>query len=332
MRVRNIEGLGSPNSPYHIILLYGTDRGQIDGLVATLTRAVAGDDRDPFQVATLDHDDPSFPLEVVAASLTGGRRVVRLQNCNDRSVDVLSAAKSANADCLVIAVSGALTKRSKLLQWAENERGVACFLCEPENLDRRAADIRAVLATFGQHISDKSMTLLIGRLPDDMMEARASAAKLGLYAGAATAISDDHVDAVLGESVDGAVMTVVDATMVGDGTKAMLAFQGAIAGGAGGVGVIRVLGGDLLRLSRALHALSDGQSSTAALQRARVFGSDARRHVFERALRLWQMQPLDRAVAAARATELRCKQSGADDALLTSRALGVIARLAREGA
>ena len=304
----------------------------MERLLEVLTLAVVGSSADPFRVATLERDDPEFAAEVAAASLTGGRRVVRIRDCTDRSIPALSDAARARSDCLVIGSSGALTGRSKLRAWAESEPQVAAVVCEPEGAPARAAAVRGWLLARGKSASAPTLERFVERLPGDERAALGEVEKLALYVADRPLVDDADLTAVLGTGVEDSLVDIVDAALLGNAAGAMAALDAAISAGLSGIGLLRILGGDLLRLSRALDAVAAGDPPGVALQRARVFPKEPRRKVFEAALRSWRSAGVARAIACVRQAEMSCKQTGANEALVTSRALGLVARSSRERA
>ncbi len=102
-----------------VVLLHGPDSGLVAERGLALARGVEGAMHDPFRFAELHNPDGSMLLaEATAASLTGGRRVIRVRDAHDTLVKPLESLVKSGTDSLVILEAGELTAKSKL--WPKN--------------------------------------------------------------------------------------------------------------------------------------------------------------------------------------------------------------------
>ena len=96
-----------------IILIYGPDSGLVSERALTLVKSVLGGADDPFRYAEI-HDSARLLEEATAASLTGGRRVIRLRDAGENAAKPAETLLKNPPDALLILEAGDLTPKSKL--------------------------------------------------------------------------------------------------------------------------------------------------------------------------------------------------------------------------
>ncbi|MFQ5974615.1 MAG: DNA polymerase III subunit delta, partial [Alphaproteobacteria bacterium] len=149
--------LRDPGPDVSAVLVFGPDRGLVRERLAQLLKSTAGDPEDPFRLARLAAsrviEDPRCLYDEAAAlPLTGGRRVVVIDETGDELADTFSDfLTDAVVDSLVLVGSGDLPPRSRLRQLFERARRAAALPCYPD-------DERSLRRLIGQYLGDASVT------------------------------------------------------------------------------------------------------------------------------------------------------------------------------
>lgn len=192
--------LKRPGSAIRAVMFYGPNEGRVHEYALQAARTVVSDLTDPFRVSSLTaagliNDPASLADEAAALSMTGGRRVVRLQGAEDAHTDCfINFLEDPPGDSLIVVQAGALPKTSKLRKLFETNPRCAIAACYEES----AADLDALvidhLRRNGLSITSEAREYLLHFLGEDRLAARQELDKLVLYKGvnaaARTAIDD----------------------------------------------------------------------------------------------------------------------------------------------
>ncbi len=300
--------LKHPTAP--IVLLHGPDAGLVAERGLVLARSVEGALNDPFQYAELQNPGPdTFLAEASAASLTGGRRVVRVRDAHETLAKSLETLIKSPPDALVILEAGELTPKSKLRGLAEKAAGAAVIACYAIEQGRLPQVIAGRLRAMGVQIDPDAATWAGQNLSGEEGPLAQALEVLLLYAGEEKKLSLADVSAALADGGDTSMGDAIDAALTGDTAATDKALTLAYEEGITPVGLLRVLLGELLRLRVAAGAMADGASAQEAMAGMRPPVFFKRQAVVGKALRLWPRASLDQAIAAALAAELACKQT-----------------------
>lgn len=292
--------LASPGR-IRVVLLYGADAGLIAERSELLTRAVAGDEADPFRLVTVSRAE-ELPEASVALALGGGRRVVRLADAGEGAAGAVAAVLRGPGDALVLLEAPGLSPgRSKLLKLIDAHAEAAAIACYPEAGGELARSVRGWLAASGVTADDGVVAWLVSRLGADRALSRAEIEKLALYAGRGGAVDLVAAEAVVGDVAGLSLDDALFAATEGEVALADRALERALAAGAAPVTVIR---GGLAHLSR--------------LQRKELRPplSFQRRDSYARALKLWSAPALALALDTFFAGERQAKRTGVPDGVL----------------
>jgi len=177
------------NPAYRAVLIYGRDAGLVRERAEKIARQVVDDLQDPFLVAHIEPErlkaEPFLLADEAAAiSMTGGRRVVRIDGAGE---NVAAAAKAflddPVGDGLVIITAGGLKATAalvKLFNKAKNAAAIACYE------DDQGSIQSLIFEVMGQHnlaIDPAAAAFLQGNLGGDRMVSRGELEKLALYMG-----------------------------------------------------------------------------------------------------------------------------------------------------
>jgi DNA polymerase-3 subunit delta len=308
-----------------IVLIFGKDPGLVAERGLTLAKSALPNLDDPFRFAELHGPDPATLLaEATAASLSGGRRVIRVRDAGEALAKPLETLLRTPPDALVILEAGDLTAKSKLRALAEkhdNAAAIPCYALEAAALPRILADR---LRTQSISIEPDAASWVATNIAPEEGPLRQAVELLALYAGAQKSLSLADVTAALADGGETSVQDAVDATLSGDPAGTDRALQLAYEEGVSPVGIIRVLLAELLRLR---VAAASGMSPADAVSAMRPPVFFKRAPIVTRALKLWSVPALTEAIRAALTAETACKTTHIpDQAFCRQTMLGLASR------
>jgi len=325
--------LKSPDAGIRAVLIYGPDAGLVRERADRLARSVVADDSDPFRIsdllgADLASDPPRLNDEAAALCLTGGRRVVRVRDADDRLGEAFQQfLAEPPGDALVVVEAGELGPRSKLRAAFEAAKTGGALPCYVEDGAALVGAVRAAFAERGLKADNDAARALAALLGPDRMLLRGEVEKLALYAGERGTVTEDDVLACGAEAAATSIDEAIDACLAGDAAGTDRALGRLAAEGVAAVRVLRALASHLTKIE-AVHAReAAGEDAGQAMMAQRIFFK--RQPAFRAQLRLWRGPRLARALARAIETETRCKETGQPDRLLCERTFMDLAAGAR---
>jgi DNA polymerase-3 subunit delta len=333
--------LAAPGPAFRAALIHGPEAGVARETAARLAAAATARPDDPFDVALIaaaDLDDEgSLEAELMAISMMGGRRLVRLRLDGDRPQAEALAAKALeghlagafNPEAFFLIEAGALKPASALRRTAERAEGcavIACYADEPGDVARLT---REALAAEGAHLSAEALELFVSRMPQDRGVIRQEIERLVLFLGpgAARPATAAELDGFLGVEPEASLAQAAIDAFGGRTGEACANLRRAAQEGESGPAAVRAVGAHLARLRR-MRGLAEGGAGLAEAAKASgVFWKNERE--FIRQARAWGEKDLDRVQAATLGADKACKTAGAPDDLLAQRLALTIASHAR---
>ena len=323
--------LKNPGTP--LVLIFGPDSGLVAERGLALARAIPGTLEDPFRFTELHNPDPATLLaEATAASLTGGRRVVRVRDAHESLVKPLETLLKSPPEALIILEAGELTGKSKLRALAEKSPAAAAIACYAIDPARLPAVITARLRAQNVTIEPDAANWVASNVSGEEGLLRQALEVLVLYAGATQRLGLSDVCAALADGGDTSVQEAIDATITGDPAGTDRALTLAYDEGQSPVGILRVLLGELLRLRLAAGAMAQGASAAEAMAAIRPPVFFKRQNLVTRALNIWTLPTLTEAIAAALRAEAACKQTLTPDQAFCRQTMLALASRARGAA
>ena len=326
------------------VLLYGPDQGLATERAQALVTLVLGPDPDPFRLAEPTPqaiaDDPALLADEAAAlSLTGARRVVRVQRAGDSMADAFKGILQAREqtedfadESLVIAEAGDLPPRSSLRKAFETAASGAALPCYVEDGYKLEGVIGEALAAAG-HLAEPGVTaFLADKLAGDRGITRRELEKLGLYVGLNAPVTLDDARACIGDSGSQGLDDAAFAAVTGDFARLDRALARAEIEGTSPVSVLRTLAQALMRVQLASGLRDQGANARNAVESLRPPVFFKQRDQIVAALNRWTTTDLTRAMAIVQDAETDCKTTGFPAATVTARAALRIATAARRGA
>lgn len=285
-----------------LVLLYGTDAGLVSERSAELAKRVAARDDPPGEILRMDdaslEDDPErLIVEMQTVPMFGGRKIVRATTGRRITAASLKPlVEGGDIAGMLIVEAGNLRPDESLRAMFEKSpkaAAIACYADEGRDLE---GVVREVLAAHGLEITNEAKRLLQTRLGADRGLSRAEIEKLALFAYGKGTITEDDVEAAVGDAAELALDRVVMATASGRGKDSTRELDRCLAGGESAQGIIAALQRQFLRLHRTRAVMDAGRSMDDALRQMRPPPHFKQRAEIEQQLRLWTLPKLTAAL------------------------------------
>jgi DNA polymerase-3 subunit delta len=291
-------------------LIFGPDNGLVSARGLALAKSVPGAADDPFRFTELHAPAPdAFLAEATAASLTGGRRVVRVRDAGEGLTKAVETLLAAPPEALIILEAGELTPRSKLRALAEKAAGIAAIACYAVEGARLPGLLTQRLRAAGKALAPEAAAWAAAHVPGEEGPLAQAVEMLLLYAGAEPALALEDVQAALADGGETSLGEAIDAALTGDVAATDRAVTLAYQEGTSPIAILRMLLGELMRLRLAAAQVAGGApvSEAVAAMRPPVFFK--RQPIVTKMLGRWNLAALTRALEVALAAELACKQT-----------------------
>jgi DNA polymerase-3 subunit delta len=295
-----------------VVLIYGPDAGLVGERAVALVKAVVGSTDDAFRYAEIS-DAGRLLEEASAASLMGGRRVVRLRDAGEAAVKPVERVLASGPDALVVLEGGDLTGKSKLRALVEKHAEAVAIACYAVDAGRLPQVVTERLRAEGVVIDQDAAAWVAANIAGEEGAIRQAVELLTLYAGAEKRLALADVGAALADGGESSMQEAIDAALTGDPAAADRAITLSFEEGVSPVAVVRVFLGELMRL-RVIAESVDNGGVAAAVAAARPPVFFKRVPVVTKALGLWSAAALTEAIKAALAAEVACKTTHVPDA------------------
>lgn len=337
--------LAKPDPQVRAALVYGRDLGVVRERAQTLAEKVTERPDDPFDVALvsdgdLDADAGRLVDELMAFSMMGGRRLVRLRLGSEKAaLDRLAAAAlerhaagEFNPKAFLLIEAGGLGRDSTLRRSAEKSPAAAVIPCYEDEIGDLARLTREALAADQLSLNPDALDLFIRRLPHERGVVRREIERLALFlgpgsgaVGTAEALTD-----FLGVEPEASLAEAAQDAFGGRLASAQAGLRRAAAEGEGGPAAVRAMSSHLARLRRTATLRQAGAELAEAAKASGVFWKNERE--FLRQARAWDLAQLDDIQPDVLAADRACKQTGSPDHLIAERlALAIAGRARRLG-
>jgi len=334
--------LAAPRAGVRAALIFGRDLGVVRERAQGLAEKVAARPDDPFDVALvsdgdLDEDPGRLVDELMAYSLMGGRRLVRLRLGSEKvGPDRLAAAAlerhaacEFNPDAFFLIEAGNLDRNSALRRAAEKQAAAVAIPCYEDEIGDLARLAREGLAKDRLSLTADALDLFVRRLPHERGVARREIERLALYLGpgsGAVGTPDDLAD-FLGVEPEASLSDAAQDAFGGRLTAAQTGLRRAAQEGEGGPAAVRAMSQHLARLRRTATLRAAGAELAEAAKASGVFWKNERE--FLRQARAWDLKPIAEIQPELLAADRACKTTGSPDHLIAERLALTIAAKAR---
>jgi DNA polymerase-3 subunit delta len=265
--------LKSPDPECRAVLVYGPDAGLVSERASALveifakkapgrTEAVRLDDRD-FA------DDPArLEVELRTKPMFADSSIIRVSAGQRLDAVSLKATLAEPSENFLIVEAGNLRPDSGLRKVFEKDKTAVALPCYADERTL-AGMIDDELAEAGLSIDTDARTYLMTRLGADQALSRSEVAKLALYASGGETISEDDVDAIVGDAAETALENFVYAASGGDPAVALRELQRLSAAGTNNAAALAALGRHFTQLHRVASAQAGGGSFEDAVKSLR---------------------------------------------------------------
>ena len=315
-------------------LLYGPDRGLVQGRAKAIRAAVFGDAFDPMnhiKLSASDVDDDPVRLtdEARSLSLMGGPRLVEASGSDAAVLRALTPlqADPGSLTAFILITADDLPARSKLRQWGEKTDGVGVVACYADDAKAIPQLIRQVLEEeHGLRISADARQALAAQLGGDRALSLGELQKLALYVGSGEVTLED-VQACAPNAAALEMDRLLFAVTAGNGPAVDREFERQLRAGTDPNQILALLRTHLSKFMNVGVAVSEGAPLKAAVDGLRPPVFWKVRDAFTAQVRDW---PLDRSLKAldrVKDTLTSIRQTGAPTHALARQCLFDIARL-----
>jgi DNA polymerase-3 subunit delta len=313
--------LSRPDPRKPIVLVYGPDSGLVSERVATIVRAAAGENADPFSIVPLDGDavasDPGTLLdEAQTIGLFGSNRVIRVRAGGKNLAAALEPLLAEPPQATVVIEAGELRPTSPLRAICEKSPTaavIACYIDTERDIARLISDSKLSFEPGAR----EELTALLGA---DRLASRAEIEKLVLYAKDGR-VSVEDVRAAIADASALALDDVMDFAAAGEAEPAIGALHKVYAAGTLPAAILNAAIRHVTSLHRLRLTLDKGGSPAEAVKTARPPIFFRRQPKFERALSRFTSERLAGEIVALSDAALAARKDAALAETITERAI-----------
>ena len=213
----------NPDPLFRIVLIYGPNTGLVSERATTFAKNSGVDLSDPFCLIKLDADTAaSNPHRIAEDAHTigmfGGARLIWISGSTLKNLAKALAPVLATPpeDAWIIVEAGDLKKTAPLRKAVEKSSAGIALPCYADDDRSINALIDDEVQRAGLTIEPAARELLKSLIGADRRASRNEVEKLCLYAKGSSAITEEHVEAIVGDASAFAIDEVLDAAATGD--------------------------------------------------------------------------------------------------------------------
>jgi DNA polymerase-3 subunit delta len=305
--------LKSPEPSCRAVLVYGPDAGLVSERASELAGIFARTRRGSTELVRLDDrdfaDDPArLEVELRTKPMFAGCSIIRVTAGQRLDAASLKATLAEPSENFLIVEAGNLRPDSGLRKVFEKDKTAVALPCYADER-ALASMIDDELAEAGLSIDSDARTYLMTQLGADQALSRSEVAKLALYAAGGESISEDDVDAIVGDAAETALENFVYAASGGDPAVALRELQRLAAAGTDNAAALAALGRHFTQLHRVASAQSAGGSFEDAVKSLRPRPHFKREPVFLAHCKRWGATRLAQALPLIQEAIRRTRKS-----------------------
>lgn len=332
---RDIESfVKQPSQAVRVILVYGPDDGLMRERAKTMAMTVVSDYNDPFNVAVISSDilreDPArLNDEANAMSMMGGKRLVRVENADDKVTTLVQDyLKLPNDQAVIILEAGDLSTRSSLRKLCEKEDSAAAVPCYVEDERDLSRFIRTTLQEHNLQAENDAVSWLAANISGNRQKARGEIEKLITYKGTdKSPVTMQEVQECCGEAGANAIDDLIYSVAGNNRVKALQVYNQLLADGISFVVILRSLQNHFRRLHITKARLSQGDNLDSAMRSLNPPVFFKYTSSFKTQAENWRLASLEKVMERLMNLEADCKQTGAPVETLCAQAVLGIASM-----
>lgn len=327
----------NPEPRLSAFLIYGDDQGLVSERATALAKVLSARETPAGELLRLDDFDVEenpdrLSLELLMAPMFGGRKIVRVTTGKRINVNMLKPLVAGAAPGGILIVEAGNLKKDDslrlLFEKSAHTAAIACYGDEAQDLD---LIIREILDRAKLSITPAARQLLIARLGADRVLSRGEIEKLAIYAEGTREITEDDVEAIVGDAAELTIDRIATATAMGDASKAVGELSRALTAGESAQAIIAAIQRHFMRLHRIRSSIDGGKTVEAAIADLRPPIHFKQKDALAAQCRSWRMETLDPALSGIATAARTARTTPALEETLAERLILSLARLARGG-
>ncbi|MGE3065507.1 MAG: DNA polymerase III subunit delta [Hyphomicrobiaceae bacterium] len=330
--------LKAPDAALSCFLFFGPDTGLVSERARQLAQTLARRSDPPGEIIhveeqDLEQDPDRLAVELRTVAMFGGRSVVRVTAGRRINTAMLRPlVTEGGLEGALIVEAGNLRPDEALRALFEKSAQAAAVACFPDDAADLDALIRDTLAAADLAIAPGARQLLMQRLGGDRALSRGEIEKLTLYALGKGTVSEEDVEAAVGDAAEMLLDRVVQAAAAGEAGTALQELDRAMAAGESAQTIALALQRHVLRLHRLRGAMDAGRSFDDLVRTMRPPPHFKIRDALQAQCRQWTLPQLGRALDRIGAAIKGSRTAWMMEDALVRQLLLDVARLARQGA
>lgn len=318
------------------VLVFGRDEGLARERADSISKQIAPDLSDPFQVARPSSEDikqsPSILMDELATiSMLGGRRLVRVDGIGNETIEAVKLVLGGDkGDGLLVMTAGDLKPTSSLRKTVEAAKNALAIVCYEDSAQDLMGLIQSALANAGLGATQDATAYLVENLGGDRAVSRGELEKLVLYKGAGGGqVTLADAEACVGDTAALGLNQIAEAVTAGDLVRLEKLLERARTSNENAVAILRTLQGRMMRLHLARGHMDMGMSPHDAMAKLRPPVFFGERDKFQLELGRWNLRKIEQALEILLEAELECKTTGNPADVICARALLRLTKAAR---
>ncbi len=308
--------MAKPHFNQKVILLYGPDQGLVTERADVIASHSGVDLADPFCLIRLDADDAAADSarladEAHTIGMFGGARLIRVSGTTRRDLGkaIKPLLQTPPEDAIVLIESGDLKRNSGLLNQLSKSPNALCIACY-QDLDSALEQlIDEEIVSKNLKIDRETRVFVKSLLGDNRMVSRGELAKLALYCSGRDMVTVEDVRNIMGDASKLVMDELIDAVSVGNAARLQEVLPKAIEAG----NSADMITWAVLRHFQFLHLARSKveqkrQPASSVIDGARPPIHFSRKDAVKRALGIWPLERIGRALTRLDGTFFECRQ------------------------
>ncbi|MDJ0613076.1 MAG: DNA polymerase III subunit delta [Rhizobiaceae bacterium] len=308
--------LAKPHFNQKVILLYGPDQGLVTERADFIARQSGVDLSDPFCLIRLDADDAAADAarladEAHTIGMFGGSRLIRVSGTTRRDLgkSIKPLLQTPPEDAIVLIEGGDLKRNSGLLNQLSKSPNALCIACYQDLGAALEQLIDEEISGKGLKIDRDTRSYVKSLLGENRMVSRGELSKLALYCEGRDSVTMEDVRSIMGDASKLVMDDLIDAVSVGNPTRLQEVLPKAIEAG----NSADMITWAVMRHFQFLHLARSKveqkrQTASTVIDGARPPIHFSRKDAVKRALNIWPMDRIGRALTRLDATFFECRQ------------------------
>lgn len=329
-KARDIDAfLAKPDFSKKIILLFGPDQGLVAERADQLAAKTGVDLKDPFSLIRLDAEDAAADSARIAdeahtIGMFGGSRLIRISGTTRRDLTkgLKPVLDTPPEDAIILIEAGDLRKTAGLYKQLSASKAAVCIACYQDNDAALEQLINEEIESVGLQLDRDTRAELKSLLGNNRMASRGELAKLALYCHGKVTVALEDVRAIVGDAGKLVIDDVVDAVAIGNTSQLQKKLPKAIESDHSPDMIIQAVirQFQMLQVGRSKME-NQRQSAGSIVSGMRPPVHFSRKDLITRALSLWTLARLGRALSRLDRTMLDCRKHSDTSASLAGTTL-----------